>query len=110
MSMNDRTGPQPIARILQDVLKRYGLQERLSERSALLRWPEVVGTEIAEHSRAVDIQDGVLTIEADHGVWRHELTLLMPLIVEKFNQMCGQQTVTEIRWRHGPASVRRRGR
>ena len=110
MSRDQRSsfGPQPVSRILETVLDRYGLHERLEERAALLRWREVVGEEIAGHSRAVDIEDGVLYIEADHGAWRHEVTLLMPLITEKFNAMCGEGTVKEIRWRNRPAQGRKR--
>ena len=103
-------GLQPLSRILGDALRRYGLDERLEERAALLRWREVVGDDIAGHSRAVDISDGVLVIEADHGVWRQELTMLMPLIVEKFNAMCGEGTVTEIRWRNRGPTGRKRHR
>ncbi len=101
-----KEGPQPVSSILEWALRRYGLQERLKERSLLSRWHEIVGEDIATHSRAVDLQDGVLVLEADHGVWRHELTLLMPMILNKFNDLCGAGTVTEIQWRDRP----RRGR
>ena len=37
----------------------------------------------------MDLQDGVLILEADHGAWRQELTMLMPEIIEKFNALCG---------------------
>jgi len=103
-----KVGPQPISRILEGALRQYGLHERLAERSVLQKWSEVVGDEIAAHSRAVDLVDGVLVIEADHGAWRQELTLLMPMIVTKFNEMCGAGTVTEIQWRDRPVRGRKR--
>ncbi len=102
-----KEGPQPISRILEDALRQFGLDERLAERSVLLRWREVVGEEIAAHSKAVDLVDGVLVIEADHGVWRQELTLLMPMIMNKFNEMCGTETVKEIQWRGRPVRGRK---
>jgi len=103
-----KEGPKPVSHILEDVLQRFGLQKRLAERAVLSKWAEIVGTEIAAHSEAFDLADGVLTIEADHGVWRQELTLLMPMIVTKFNEMCGAGTVTEIQWRHRPVHGRKR--
>ncbi|PID79439.1 hypothetical protein CSB20_10290 [bacterium DOLZORAL124_64_63] len=104
----ESTGPQPVSSILGDVLKNCGLQERFDERSPLLSWPEIVGAKIAEHSRAVDITDGVLILEADHGVWRQEVSLLVPMIIQKFNALHGVGTVTEIRWRNRPGQSRKR--
>jgi len=99
-----------VASILESVLRRCGLQERLTERSTLDKWPEVVGPEIASHSQALDLVDGLLVIDADHGAWRQELTLLVPTIIEKFNDLCGADTVTEIQWRHRPFRNRTRSR
>lgn len=104
----NREGPQPVSRILEGALRRFGLHERLAERAVLERWSEVVGPEIAAHSRAVDLADGVLVLEADHGAWRQELTLLMPRIRERFNELCGPDTVTDIQWRDRPQHGRKR--
>lgn len=87
-----------------------GLRERAQERAVLSRWVEIVGKEIAAHARALDIQDGVLILEADHGAWRQELTMLAPGIVEKFNALCGPGTVVEIQWRERPVPGRNPGR
>ena len=40
----------------------------MEERSLILKWKEVVGPEIAAHSRAVDIQNGELIIDAASGL------------------------------------------
>ena len=103
-----KEGPQPVSRILEGALRRFGLHERLAERSALLKWREIVGDEIADHSRAIDLSDGVLVLEADHGAWRQEVGMLMPMIVKKFNALCGEGTVTTIRWRDAPQTGRKR--
>ncbi|MCP4290601.1 MAG: DUF721 domain-containing protein [bacterium] len=104
----EKSGPRPVSQILGEVLKQCGLSERLSERTPLMAWAEVVGEEIAQHSQAVDIRDGVLIIEADHGAWRQELTLLIPMIINKFNALFGEGTVTEIQWRNQPGQGRKR--
>ena len=101
-------GPQPISRILEGALRQCGLHERFTERSVLDKWVEIVGEEVASHSRAVDLVDGILVLEADHGAWRQELTLLMPMIIKKFNEQCGADTVREIQWRDRPQRGRRR--
>ncbi len=103
-----REGPLPISRLIEDALRQYGLHDRLEERAALLRWREIVGEKIAAHSRAVDLVDGILVLEADHGAWRQELTMLVPMIIQKFNAMFGEGTVTEIQWRDRPHRGRKR--
>ncbi len=103
-----RDGPQPISRLIEGALRHYGLHDRFEERAALLRWREIVGEKIASHSRAVDLVDGVLVLEADHGAWRQELTMLVPMIIKKFNAMFGEGTVTEIQWRDRPVRGRKR--
>ena len=103
-----REGPQPISRLIEGALRQYGLHDRLEERAALLRWREIVGEEIAGHSQAVDLVDGALILEADHGAWRQELTMLVPQIITKFNAMFGEGTVTEIQWRDRPVRGRKR--
>jgi len=93
-----RGRPVRVAEILDDVLAELGLKERLAERELLLAWPRVVGARIARCSRAVDIQDSVLILQADHPVWRQELTLLVPSIIARYNEMFGPGSVREIRW------------
>jgi predicted nucleic acid-binding Zn ribbon protein len=103
-----REGPLPVSRLIEGALRQFGLHDRLEERAALLRWREIVGDEIAGHSRAVDLVDGVLVLEADHGAWRQELTMLVPMIIEKFNAMFGEGTVTDVQWRDRPHRGRKR--
>lgn len=93
--------PEHVGTILQSVLDRTGLAARARERSVLETWPEIVGERVAAHTRAVDIEKGILTIEADHAAWKQELTLLFPVIIEKYNARHGDGTVREVRWRRG---------
>jgi len=104
---NDRRGFQPLARILDDTLRECGLRDRCEERSVLAGWTQIVGAEIAAHARAIDLADGVLTLEADHGAWRQEVTMLIPMIVRKFNARYGEGTVMNVQWRDRPLRGRR---
>jgi len=71
-----KSGPQPVSRIIADALRRYGLDERMEERTALMRWREIVGDDIAAHSRAVDLCDGVLVDQlAGNQLVRDALTI-----------------------------------
>jgi len=93
-----KEGPVPLGSILDGVLADCGLDDRLAERSLLTAWPEIVGPRLAEHVRAVDIRETVLFLDADHGAWRQEITLLLPRIKKQCVERFGEDAVTDIRW------------
>lgn len=95
---NRKEGPVHLGRILDGVLTKCGLDDRLAERTLLSAWPEIVGTRLAVHVRAVDLRDGVLYLDTDHGAWRQEITLLLPHIQQQCTEQFGEGIVTDIRW------------
>jgi predicted nucleic acid-binding Zn ribbon protein len=101
--------PQSVGDILPSALAAAGLGRRFAERSVLEDWAQIAGERVAAHSRAVDLRDGVLVLDADHGAWRQELTLLFPTIVRKYNERHGEGTVREIRWLHRDRAAGYRG-
>ncbi len=106
--MTRRKGrPENVAAVLGRVLAGTGLERRLEERGLLAAWPKVVGERIARFSSPVDIEDGILTVQAANAVWRQELTLLLPEILRRYNEVCGAGAVREIR---GSRRVPRRSR
>ncbi len=101
-------GPEQIRSILDSVLEKSGLNRRVEERDMLSTWDEMVGERIAGHTQAVDFEDGVLLIEADHAAWRQELTLLFPEIKRRYVERFGKNAVRDIRWLRGPRRSPRR--
>jgi predicted nucleic acid-binding Zn ribbon protein len=100
MKNNKKGKPEKVGLILDTVLTKSGLINRFNERTVLHRWPEIVGQRASEHTTAVDLSNGILTVDADHSAWKQELTLLFPIIKKKFNELCGEGTVTVVRWKH----------
>ena len=107
--MNRRKShPVKVSEIMGDVLDKLGLSHRLTKDSVLEKWPVIVGPKMAKHTKAVDCRDGVLIISADHGAWRQELILLAPMIIKKYNEATGDQTIKEIRLNSHKAYGRKR--
>lgn len=108
MSQRDRKeGPVRLGRILDGVLSDCGLNDRLAERELLLAWNQIAGERLAAHVRAVDLREGVLWLDTDHGAWRQEVSLLLPRILRECNARSGEGTVKEIRWvRAGTSGLR----
>jgi predicted nucleic acid-binding Zn ribbon protein len=74
-----------------DILRRLQqknpvLKQRIAEASAFERWERAVGTQIARHTRAIRVQDGVLWIEVDHPIWKSELHHRKRQILALLNQ------------------------
>jgi len=59
--------------ILPAVLKSVGLDRKLKDREVLAEWPNVVGSEIAARTEAIHVDDGVLIVKVEHGMWMQEL-------------------------------------
>jgi predicted nucleic acid-binding Zn ribbon protein len=95
-----KSRPETVGSILESVLQQTGLDQRAGERSLLEDWPEVAGERVAAHVRAVDIDDGVLVLDADHTAWQQELTLLFPELLRSLRTRFGAEAVREIRWLH----------
>jgi len=101
-------GPEKVGSILESILEQSGLNRRATERDMLSTWDDMVGERIAGHTKAVDFEDGILLIEADHVAWRQELTLLFPDILRRYAERFGKNAVRDIRWLQGPRRIRRR--
>jgi hypothetical protein len=54
--------------------------------SALLAWPVVCGSAVAERTRAVSFSDGILQVEVADAGWRRELANLAPRYVALINR------------------------
>ena len=85
-----------------------GLAEPRS--SALLdgAWSEVVGDDVAQHSRARGVRNGVLEIVVDAPAWATQLRYLEADLVERASRLVGPGVVSAVRVSvdPGPATTR----
>jgi predicted nucleic acid-binding Zn ribbon protein len=79
--------PERINKILPRVLKSLNLDQRLKEVELVKKWPEIVGKNIAQHTRAININDANLFVSVDSPVWQAQLFLLKNKILKKFNEL-----------------------
>ncbi|MGB6383793.1 MAG: DUF721 domain-containing protein [Terriglobales bacterium] len=54
--------------------------------SALLAWPIVCGSAVADRTRALNFSDGILRVEVADPGWRRELANLAPRYVALINK------------------------
>src|SRR5262245_37356122 len=113
----DPRDPQPIGSVLARLVKARGWQRPTAEATVFGAWTRVVGSDVAEHSRPVRLEEGVLTVEAESTAWATQLRLLAPKLLTRIAGQVGQGVVRRLHihgpatpdWSKGPRRVRGRG-
>lgn len=67
------TDPKPVGPSLERLLSHLGAPKVSTVVEVFDRWPELVGAEIAKHSRPVSLSDNKLTIRTDDAAWASQL-------------------------------------
>ena len=103
-----RDDPQPLTSAIEGLLDQQGWQQRAAMGSVFGRWEEIVGHDLAAHTRPDSFSDGELAVTADSTAWATQVRLLAPALVRRLNSELGDGTVRRVKVR-GPAPPRRRG-
>jgi len=103
-----REDPQRLEHAIGGLLDDQGWQQRAAIGSVFGRWPEIVGPDLAAHTRPDAFADGELAVTADSTAWATQVRLLGPQLVRRLNAELGDGTVRRVRVR-GPAPPRQRG-
>ena len=83
---------------IKDFLVNTGLENGVKQQKAVIIWPKIVGTKIAENTTAELVDFNVLTIKVKNSTWRNELYLKKDIIIEKLNKELGPNTIKELRF------------
>jgi predicted nucleic acid-binding Zn ribbon protein len=100
--------PQRLGSAIDGLLETHGWQQRAAIGSVFGRWAEIVGQDLAAHTRPDSFDDGELAVTADSTAWATQVRLLAPTLVARLNAELGQGTVRRVKVR-GPAPPRSRG-
>ena len=89
-----------VGALLQKILPKLGLNERLGEQQVMEAWQEIVGDFLARHSIPTGLSGGVLTVQVLQPSVRYELDRNWKAdILTKLQARFGPRTVREIRFR-----------
>ena len=72
------------------------------------RWAEIVGPDLAAHTRPDSFADAELVVTADSTAWATQVRLLAPALLARLSAELGQGMVRRVKVR-GPAPPRQRG-
>ena len=113
----DPRDPQLFGAVLERLMKARGWERPKAEATVFGAWEKVVGPEIAQHSRPVKLDAGVLTVEAESTAWATQLRLLAATLLRNIAGEVGHNVVTRLNihgpaapsWAKGPRRVQGRG-
>ncbi len=88
--------PTPLGALVQEQIQKLGLEKKIKESQAVLIYKEVVGSQIAAISEAVDLRGGKLFVKVHSPTWKEELMFTRHLIAEKINKELGAEVVKQV--------------
>jgi predicted nucleic acid-binding Zn ribbon protein len=100
--------PQPLSTALDGLLGDQGWRLAAAVGSVFGRWDQLVGPDVAAHTRPERFNDGELVVIADSAAWATQVRLLTSAVLRRLNEELGHGTVTRVVVR-GPAPPRRMG-
>jgi len=103
-----RDDPQPLTAAIHGLIGDQGWQTAAAVGSVFGRWPQIVGADLAAHTRPDKFTDGELLVIADSTAWATQVRLLAATLVRRLNSELGDGTVTRVKVR-GPEQPRRAG-
>jgi predicted nucleic acid-binding Zn ribbon protein len=103
-----REDPQPLSTALDGLLGDQGWRTAAAVGSVFGRWDQLVGPDVAAHTRPERFSDGELLVIADSSAWATQVRLLTSAVLRRLNEELGHGTVTRVVVR-GPAPPRRMG-
>jgi predicted nucleic acid-binding Zn ribbon protein len=103
-----RDDPERLGRAIGGLLDQQGWQQRAAVGSVFGRWAEIVGQDLAAHTKPDTFADGELAVIADSTAWATQVRLLAPQLVRRLATELGDGTVRRVKVR-GPEAPRRAG-
>lgn len=89
-------GPVALGEAVAGLLNERGWTPVAQAAGVISRWAEIVGADIAGHSRATALRDGVLTVEAESSAWATQLRLLAGQLLGRIRAEVGDSVVTRV--------------
>ena len=102
-----RDDPQTLNSAIEGLLDDEGWNLAAATGSVFGRWAQIVGPDLASHTRPEALREGELTVAADSTAWATQLRLLAAQLVHRLNAELGPGTVLRVKVR-GPVTADRR--
>lgn len=89
---------EPVQTAMWKALTKLGVAQPLRERQVLIRWEQIVGTQIANAARPLRWDNQMLWIAVKSHTWAQELQLQAEEILSRLNEEAGKKIFTSLRF------------
>jgi predicted nucleic acid-binding Zn ribbon protein len=104
-----RDDPQPLGAAVGGLLSARGWRQRAAVGAVFGGWADIVGPQLAAHTKPESFDDGELVILADSTAWATQVRLLAPQLLRRLAEELGPGTVRKVRVRAPSGPVRKGG-
>jgi len=98
--------PQLFGQAIADLLAARGWEQSAAVGGVFGRWADIVGPDLAAHTKPESFTDGEVLVVADSTAWATQVRLLARTLVRRLNEELGDNTVTRVKVR-GPMNAPR---
>lgn len=86
----------PLGDIIEKLMRAYGLENKMKEYDVIAAWPELMGPAVANRTKEIRIQNGILYLTMDSAVMRDELQHGKQIIIHRVNEKAGKELIRDI--------------
>ncbi len=94
-----RTNERSLGDIIKDVLKRHGLEDKVTEARIFSLWEKIMGQPIAKYTNRLSLKQGCLIVYLSSSVLRNELAYAKTKIIKMINDELGKPVIQDIVFR-----------
>lgn len=87
--------PLPLSSVVDELLAERGWDHRVAVATVFARWPEIVGSELAAHTRPESCTDEELVVVADSAAWATQVRLLSGDLQRRVREELGDSAAPE---------------
>jgi hypothetical protein len=87
---------RPLGDIVQNMMKAYGLEDKMLEMSVIEAWPELMGKAVAYRTTQLSFKNRRLHIHLNSSVMREELLFGKEIIIERVNDHAGKSIIDDV--------------
>jgi len=92
---------EKIANVIPKTFQKLGLHQKFRVEMIFYRWDELVGSDIAAHTRPISMNHNLLFVAVNNSVWSHHLSLMKEDLIRKVNNFAQMKVVNDIKFQAG---------
>ncbi len=91
-----RNNQQSIAEAINEMMRVFGLQQKLDETKLVASWEKVMGKTIAKHTTRIYVSKKKLFVHLNSSAARETLSYEKEKIIAMMNESAGKTVITEV--------------